>query len=132
LTADVRGNQSVPLFMSRQREPLTRFGIYKIVKRHTSALSPTTPDKRRRSISPHVFRHSTAVGLLEKGVDVNVIRAWLGHVSLETTNRYVEITLRTKQAAVEACLPPTGTSESPHPTKGWRDDQQLLKWLGSL
>src|ERR1700677_849188 len=61
LTADVRGNQSVPLFMSRQREPLTRFGIYKIVKRHTSALSPTTPDKRRRSISPHVFRHSTAV-----------------------------------------------------------------------
>jgi site-specific recombinase XerD len=132
LTADVRGNQSVPLFMSRQREPLTRFGIYKIVKRHTSALSPTTPDKRRRSISPHVFRHSTAVGLLEKGVDVNVIRAWLGHVSLETTNRYVEITLRTKQAAVEACLPPTGTSESSHPTKAWRDDQQLLKWLSSL
>jgi site-specific recombinase XerD len=70
LTADVRGNQSVPLFMSRQREPLTRFGIYKIVKRHTSNLSPTTPDKRRRSVSPHVFRHSTAVGLLEKGVDV--------------------------------------------------------------
>jgi site-specific recombinase XerD len=132
LAADVRGNQSAPLFMSRQRNPLTRFGIYKIVKRHTSNLSPTTSDKRRRSVSPHVFRHSTAVGLLEKGVDVNVIRAWLGHVSLETTNRYVEITLRTKQAAVEACLPPTGTSESPHPTKGWRDDQQLLKWLSSL
>ncbi len=132
LAADVRGNQSAPLFMSRQRNPLTRFGIYKIVKRHTSNLSPTTSDKRRRSVSPHVFRHSTAVGLLEKGVDVNVIRAWLGHVSLETTNRYVEITLRTKQAAVEACLPLTGTSESPHPTKGWRDDQQLLKWLSSL
>jgi integrase/recombinase XerD len=132
LTADVRGNQSVPLFMSRQREPLTRFGIYKIVKRHTSNLSPTTSDKRRRSVSPHVFRHSAAVGLLEQGVDVNVIRAWLGHVSLETTNRYVEITLRTKQAAVKACLPPSGTSESPHPTKAWRDDQQLLKWLSSL
>jgi len=132
LTADMRGNQAAPLFMSRQRKPLTRFGIYKIVKRHTSNLSPTTPDKRRRSVSPHVFRHSTAVGLLEQGVDVNVIRAWLGHVSLETTNRYVEITLRTKQAVVEACLPPTGTSESPHPTKAWRDDQQLLKWLSSL
>lgn len=132
MTADVRNNQPVPLFMSRQRKPLTRFGIYKIVKRHTSALSPTTPDKKRRSVSPHVFRHSTAVGLLEQGVDVNVIRAWLGHVSLETTNRYVEITLRTKQAAVETCLPPTGTSESPHPTRGWRDDQELLKWLGSL
>ena len=132
VTADVRGNPAAPLFMSRQRKPLTRFGIYKIVKRHTSALSPTTPDKRRSSVSPHVFRHSTAVGLLEQGVDVNVIRAWLGHVSLETTNRYVEITLRTKQAVVEACLPPTATSKSSHPTRGWRDDQELLKWLGSL
>jgi integrase/recombinase XerD len=132
LTADAHGNQAVPLFMSRQRKPLTRFGIYKIVKRHTSNLSPITPDKSRRSVSPHVFRHSTAVGLLEQGVDVNVIRAWLGHVSLETTNRYVEITLRTKKAAVEACLPPTGTSESSHQTKAWRNDQQLLKWLGSL
>lgn len=132
LTDGVRGDQTAPLFMSRQRKPLTRFGIYKIVKRHTSNLSPNTPDKKRRRISPHVFRHSTAVGLLEQGVDINVIRAWLGHVSLETTNRYVEITLRTKQAAVAACLPPTGTSNSPQPTKGWRDDQELLKWLGSL
>jgi integrase/recombinase XerD len=66
LIADVRGNQSVPLFMSRQREPLTRFGIYKIVKRHTSALSPTTSDKRRRSVSPHVFRHSTAVAFWKR------------------------------------------------------------------
>jgi integrase/recombinase XerD len=57
LAADVRGNQAAPLFMSRQRNPLTRFGIYKIVKRHTSNLSPTTSDKRRRSVSPHVFRH---------------------------------------------------------------------------
>ena len=48
------------------------------------------------------FRHSTAVGLLEQGVDVNVIRAWLGHVSLETTYRYAEITLRGKMAAVAA------------------------------
>jgi integrase/recombinase XerD len=57
LTADMRGNKPAPLFMSRQRKPLTRFGIYKIVRRHTSNLSPTTPDKRRRSVSPHVFRH---------------------------------------------------------------------------
>ena len=77
------------------------------LKRHTSNLSPKTPNKKHRRISPHVFRHSTAEGLLEQGVDINVIRARLGHVSLETTNRYVEITLRTKQTAVAACLPPT-------------------------
>jgi site-specific recombinase XerD len=120
------------LFTSRQHKPLTRFGIYKIVKRHTSGLRSRPADKKRRGISPHVFRHSTAVGLLEQGVDVNVIRAWLGHVSLDTTNRYTEITLRGKMAAVAACLPPDTTSVSLHPNKGWRDDEQLLKWLGSL
>src|ERR1700685_3651455 len=101
LIADVQGNQP-PLFMSRQRKPLTRFGIYKIVKRHTAGLRHSTPEKKYRGVSPHVFRHSTAVGLLEQGVDVNVIRAWLGHVSLETTYRYAEITLRGKMGVVSA------------------------------
>src|SRR6267143_3744275 len=72
------------IFMSRPRKPLTRFGIYKIVKRHTAGLRRSPLEKKYRGASPHVFRHSTAVGLLEQGVDVNVIRAWLGHVSLET------------------------------------------------
>jgi len=80
LTTDVQ-ESSTPLFMSRQRKPLTRFGIYKIVKRHTAGLRRSTPEKKYRGVSPHVFRHSTAVGLLEQGVDINVIRAWLGHVS---------------------------------------------------
>ena len=132
LMTDRHGDESATLFTSRQRKPLTRFGIYKIVKRHTSGLRPHTSEKKRGGISPHVFRHSTAVGLLEQGVDVNVIRAWLGHVSLDTTNRYAEITLRGKMAAVATCLPPDTTSESFHPNKGWHEDEQLLKWLGSL
>lgn len=132
LMAERLGDQPATLFTSRQHKPLTRFGIYKIVKRHTSGLRARPAEKKRRGISPHVFRHSTAVGLLEQGVDVNVIRAWLGHVSLDTTNRYAEITLRGKMAAVATCLPPDTTSVSLHPNKGWRDDQQLLKWLGSL
>ncbi len=71
--------------------------------------------------------------LLESGVDVNVIRAWLGHVSLDTTNRYAEITLRTKEAAVAACLPPDSpAAEEPRRGLRWRDDQELLKWLQSL
>jgi site-specific recombinase XerD len=126
------GNQPGPLFMSRQRKPLTRFGIYKIVKRHTSGLCFHLADKKCHGISPHVMRHSTAVGLLEQGVEVNVIRAWLGHVSLDTTNRYAEITLRTKQAAVAACFPPVETSEALRPNNGWRKDEELMKWLSSL
>jgi hypothetical protein len=50
------------------------------------------------------------------GVGVNVIRAWLGHASLETTNRYAEITIRTKQAPLEKCTPP-GTAEKRIPRK---------------
>lgn len=132
LMTDNHGDQSAVLFTSRRRQPLTRFGIYKIVKRHTSGLRSHASERKRLGISPHVFRHSTAVGLLEQGVDVNVIRAWLGQVSLDTTNRYAEITLRGKMTAVAACFPPDTTSESPHPNRGWRDDEQLLKWLGSL
>jgi hypothetical protein len=69
---------------------------------------------------------------LEAGVEVNVIRAWLGHVSLDTTNRYAEITLRTKQAAVAACLPPVDSSAEYRPAIGWRQNPDLLKWLDSL
>jgi integrase/recombinase XerD len=116
--------------MSRQRKSLTRFGLYKIVKRHTAGLRRSTLEKKYRSVSPHVFRHSTAVGRLEQGVDINVIRSWLGHVSLETTSGYAEITLRGKMAAVAACLPPVATSISSRRSDGWRRDEGLaiLDW----
>jgi site-specific recombinase XerD len=121
-----------PVFLSQQRKPLTRFGIYKIVKRHTAALQCSALGQNHRGLYPHAFRHSAAVHLLEAGVEVNVIRAWLGHVSLDTTNRYAEITLRTKQAAVAACLPPVDSSAECRPTAGWRQNQDLMKWLGAL
>src|SRR5205823_6256454 len=100
------------VFTSRGGRPLTRFGIYKIVRRHGAGLDRGGPDPRR--VSPHLFRHTAAVHLLESGVEVNVIRGWLGHVSLETTNRYAEITVRMKESAMKLCEP--------------RDDAALLTW----
>lgn len=119
------------VFTSRQGRPLTRFGIYKLVRRAVGPLldKQTTPS---RPISPHVFRHTTAVHLLEAGVEVNVIRGWLGHADLETTNRYAEINLRAKQAALLACQPPTSASEGLPRRPVWRDDETLLNWLQSL
>ena len=125
-------DKTLALFISHHRQPLTRFGIYKLVKRHTTMLRPIRSNSQRHGISPHVFRHSTAVSLLEAGVDVNVIRSWLGHVSLDTTNRYAEITLRTKQAAVLTCLPPVESASASPASIGWRHDEQLMKWLRSL
>jgi integrase/recombinase XerD len=126
------GDKTAPLLASRQRRPLTRFGIYKLVKRHTGLLRPTPPDTKRCGVSPHVFRHSIAVRLLEEGIDENVIRGWLGHVNLDTTHRYAEITLRTKQAALAACMPPVTPSEVSRPSAGWQKDEELMKWLNSL
>jgi integrase/recombinase XerD len=119
-----------PVFTSRRGTPLTRFGIHKLVRRHTRNLPPSLGIERG-SISPHVLRHTTAVHLLEAGVDLNVIRAWLGHTSIDTTNRYAEINTRTKEAALEACLPPTTPASTPQSAK-WRDDGTLLAWLKQL
>lgn len=131
LMADREAEKNSPVFVSRQQEPLTRFGIYKIVKRHTAMLKCSALGHTHGGLFPHAFRHSTAVHLLEAGVEVNVIRGWLGHVSLDTTNRYAEITLRTKQAAVAACLPPIDLPAC-RPVGGWRKDADLVKWLESL
>jgi site-specific recombinase XerD len=124
-------NPEQPVFTSLHGRALTRFGIYKIVHRHTRSL--LKPNKTRRRISPHTFRHTAAVHLLEAGVEVNVIRGWLGHVSLETTNRYAEINLRMKEAALQACQPPASTySQEFHRKPIWCEDAELLKWLKSL
>ena len=101
---------------------------------------PTTPPTRVRNpavpnnpTATHVFRHTTAVHLLESGVEPNVIWGWLGHASLETTNRYAEINLRMKQKAMEACQPPVSSLSSALPRKPiWQADAELLKWLKSL
>ena len=113
---------------SAHGQPLTRFGIYKIVRRHGARLDDP---RTARRVSPHIFRHTAAVHLLEAGVEVNVIRGWLGHADLTTTNRYAEINTKTKQAALRASEPPDITAASR--TKPlWRTDESLLNWLASL
>ena len=116
-----------PVFTSSRGRPLTRFGIYKIVRKHTHHL-----EGRLGRVGPHVFRHTTAVHLLEAGVEVNVIRGWLGHVSLDTTNRYAEINVRTKEAALQACEPPSEASSAFPRKPVWRTDEALLAWLANL
>ena len=132
LVAEQKGtNPEGAVFTSSQGQALTRFGIYKIVRRHTRFLLKSNEPRRR--ISPHTFRHTSAVHLLEAGVEANVIRGWLGHVSLETTNRYAEINLRMKEAALQACQPPASASSGASPRKPlWREDADLMKWLKAL
>lgn len=118
------------VFCSRPGIPLTRFGIYKIVRRHAGGLD--TKGIHPRRVTPHLFRHTAAVHLLESGVEINVIRGWLGHVSLDTTNRYAELTLRAKEAALRECEPSLGISAGSRSRAVWKDDESLLAWLNSL
>ncbi len=116
------------VFVSAAGEPLTRFGIYKIVRRHAARLDQP---RQNRTVSPHTFRHTAAVHLLEAGVEVNVIRGWLGHADLSTTNRYAEINTRAKIEALRNTEPP-GSSTEPRRRPVWQTDETLLDWLTNL
>jgi len=118
-----------PVFLNSAGRQLTRFGLYKLVRRHTGHIPA---EQNQRVISPHIFRHTTAVHLLESGVDVNVIRGWLGHVSLDTTNRYAEINIRMKQEALDACQLPATSSAGPPRRPVWQSEPKLLEWLSAL
>jgi len=80
-----------------------------------------------RRITPHLFRHTAAVHLLESGVEINVIRGWLRHVSLDTTNRYAELTLRAKAEALRAWEVSSGVSAASRARTAWRSDKTLLE-----
>jgi integrase/recombinase XerD len=108
--------------------PLTRFGIYKVVRRHGGHLDDPRTGRR---VSPHLFRHTAAVHLLEAGVEVNVIRGWLGHANLTTTNRYAEINTRAKIEALRV-TEPSSSSAGHRSAPVWRSDESLLNWLASL
>jgi site-specific recombinase XerD len=88
------------VFLSRVNEPLTRFGIHRVVTQYASLASRAVPTLGTKRVSPHTIRHTTAVHLLRSGVDINTIRAWLGHVSLDTTHIYAEVDMEMKAKAL--------------------------------
>jgi integrase/recombinase XerD len=89
--------------LNRRGQPLTRFGIYNLLKVCVERARKCTPSLLTKRVSPHTLRHSTATHLLRAGVDLNTIRSWLGHVSLDTTQVYVEMDLEMKARALEKC-----------------------------
>lgn len=99
----VRGRSAQdPVFRGRTGEAMTRFGVHRIVTAAAAASALPISSSHGRQISPHTLRHTTAVHLLRAGVDINTIRAWLGHVSLDTTNIYAEVDLEMKAKALTA------------------------------
>lgn len=94
-----RGADEV-VFLGRANKPMTRFGIHRLVSHYAEMASEDVPSMQTKRVSPHNIRHTTAVHMLRSGVDINTIRAWLGHVSLDTTNIYAEVDLEMKAKAL--------------------------------
>ena len=116
------------VFLNRNGQPITRFGIHTLVERHAMAAATKMPSLNSKRVSPHVIRHTTATHLLRAGVDINTVRVWLGHVSLNTTNIYAETDLETKARALNTCAPSTKSTK----TKPWRDQPALMEFLRRL
>jgi len=120
--------QDSPVFLNRYGAPVTRFGIHTLVERHTKQASERFPSLAKKRVSPHTIRHTTATHLLRAGVDINTIRAWLGHVSIDTTNVYAEVDLEMKAKALAAC----DTGGKRHTKKMWRTDTHVMEFLRNL
>lgn len=88
------------VFLGRTNEPMTRFGIHRVVTHYGALAGKSIPTMVAKRVSPHTIRHTTAVHLLRAGVDINTIRAWLGHVSLDTTHIYAEVDMEMKAKAL--------------------------------
>ena len=100
------------VFINRCGQPITRFGIHTMVERYVQKISPLMPSLKNKRVSPHTIRHTTATHLLRAGVDINTIRAWLGHVSLDTTHIYAEVDMEMKTKAL-ASVDITGLKAPP-------------------
>lgn len=126
----IEKQQDARLFVNARGEPLTRFGVRHILRTRIASAATKCTSLAGRRISPHSFRHSTAMHLLQSGVDLTVIQRWLGHVQLATTHTYVEIDLEMKRKALAVCSPPI---DGNRPLRKILDDNRdVITWLKGL
>ena len=97
-----------------------------LLNKHKATASQRYPSLKKKRITPHVLRHSTAMDLLQHGVDRSVIALWLGHESIETTQIYLHADLRIKEEALART-----TSFDVKPGR-FRPDDELLAFLERL
>jgi site-specific recombinase XerD len=122
---DLRSDTRV--FLNHRGQPLTRFGVRYILAKHLNRARADVSTLKRKRLHPHSMRHSTAVALLTSGVDLTTISQWLGHSSLNTTNRYATIDLEMKRRAITKVKPVAHLARS-----SWRRNQSVLEWLENL
>ena len=116
------------LFPNRGGTLMSRSNLAQRLALTVHAAARDHPALRTHEISPHTFRHTTAMHLLQAGVDINVIALWLGHETTSTTHMYIEADLSMKQRALDRITPASASARSPR----YRPPAQILQFLASL
>ena len=114
------------LLPNREGEAMTRDNVTKRLAVAVAVAAKTTPSLEKRSLSPHTIRHTTAMHLLQSGVDISVIALWLGHESPSTTHHYVEADLAMKDRALARLQEPDEAVQR------YRAPDSLLEFLKTL
>ena len=122
-------SQSAPVFCNARGSRLSRFGIRLILQKYVAKAISRQPSLKRKRLHPHSVRHSTAVHLLRSGVDLSTIAHWMGHVSVNTTNKYIAIDLEAKREALTKAKP---LLKGRRRSSKWHEDGNLIAWLTSL
>ena len=121
---------SAPIFIDSRGNRLTRHGVIHIVARAVTAACKKLPEIVKRKVSPHTFRHTRAMSLLQNGVDLVTIQNWLGHARVDTTDHYLQADVEMKRRALEKCASPgvaeRGRYEPPDALLAIFDDLSIM------
>jgi site-specific recombinase XerD len=115
-----------PLFPNAQGGRLSSHGVHYLLAKHVATASRTCPSLASKRVTPHVLRHTTAMDLLQAGVEQALIALWLGHESIETTQKYLDANLALKEQVLARTTPPGAKAGR------YRPGDQLLAFLTSL
>jgi hypothetical protein len=119
--------EELPLFLNTRRQPYTRSGITVMVQKYVRAArdqQPTLPER----VTPHTFRHSKAMHMLQAGIPLIIIRDFLGHIDIKTSEIYARVDVDMKRRALER----VHHTVTPPGLPAWEDDAALMEWLRSL
>lgn len=117
-----------PLFFGSRNQKLTRAGVSYIIDKYVKAARKQKTVILPDTVSPHMFRHTKAMHLLQANINLVYIRDFLGHASVTTTEIYARADDRVKRLALEQAYSPSAVDDLP----AWQDDTNLLNWLQRL